>query len=76
MQEGRRQKEQRDLLSQIKPGEKIVTIGGIHGTIQSIQDDVITLVIDNKGSQLSVSKAAISMESTRMHAAKQEKNKA
>jgi preprotein translocase subunit YajC len=63
----KRQKEQRDFLSHIKKGEKIVTIGGIHGTIHEVKDDVVTLVIDNKGSQISVSKGAISIESTKKY---------
>jgi preprotein translocase subunit YajC len=63
----KRQKEQRDFLSHIKKGEKVVTIGGIHGTIYEVKDDLVTLVIDNKGSQISVSKGAISIESTKRY---------
>jgi preprotein translocase subunit YajC len=63
----KRQKEQREFLSHIKKGEKVVTIGGIHGTIQDIKDDVVTLSIDNKGSQVSVSRGAISIESSKIY---------
>ena len=66
----RRQKEQRNLLEQIKKGEQVVTIGGIHGKIYEITDDLVTLEIDNKGSKLSVSKGAISIESTKRHTKK------
>jgi preprotein translocase subunit YajC len=66
----KRQKEQRDFLSQMKRGERVITIGGIHGTIQDIKDDVVTLVIDNQGSQISVSRAAISIEASKQHATK------
>ena len=63
----KRQKEQRDFLSHLKKGEKAITIGGIHGTIHEVKDDVVTLVIDNKGSRISISKAAISIESTKRY---------
>lgn len=63
----RRQKEQQGFLEQIKKGESVVTIGGIHGKIYEIADDLVTLEIDNKGSKLTVSKGAISIESTRRY---------
>ena len=66
----RRQKEQRNLLEQIKKGEQVVTIGGIHGKVYEVTDDLVTLEIDNKGSKLSVSKGAISIESTKRHTKK------
>lgn len=63
----RRHKEQRNLLEQIKKGEQVVTIGGIHGRVHEVTDDLITLEIDNKGSKLSVSKGSISIESTKKY---------
>lgn len=63
----RRQKEQQGFLEQIKKGESVITIGGIHGKIYDIADDLVTLEIDNKGSKLTVSKGAISIESTRRY---------
>lgn len=63
----RRHKEQRNLLEQIKKGEQVVTIGGIHGRVYEVTDDLITLEIDNKGSKLSVSKGSISIESTKKY---------
>jgi len=61
----RRQREQRDFLGEIKKGEPVITIGGIHGKIHEVTDELVTLEIDNKGSKLTVSKGAISVESTR-----------
>ncbi len=61
----RRQKEQRNLLEQIKKGEQLVTIGGIHGKVYEVAEDTVTLEVDNKGSKLTVSKGAISLESSR-----------
>ena len=63
----RRQKEQQEFLAQIKKGRPVVTIGGIHGTIYEVTDDLVTLEIDKKGSKLTVSKGAISIESTKRY---------
>lgn len=44
-----KQKKQRDqLLSNLKKGEEIITIGGIHGKIMSLTDDNIVLEISPK----------------------------
>lgn len=64
----KRQKEQRGFLSQIKKGDQVITIGGIHGKIYEIDDNVVTLEIDNKGSKITVSKNAISIDATRRQA--------
>ena len=42
----RRQKEHRNLLSSIKKGDRVVTSGGIHGTVVGIKDDIVVLRID------------------------------
>jgi preprotein translocase subunit YajC len=39
----RRQKKWQQMLSQLKPGDKITTTGGLHGIIVSLKDDVIIL---------------------------------
>lgn len=38
-------KQRNAMLAAIKKGDKIVTIGGVHGTIQDLTDDTITLRI-------------------------------
>ncbi|MED1917167.1 preprotein translocase subunit YajC [Brevibacillus sp. DP1.3A] len=38
-------KQRNAMLAAIKKGDKIVTIGGVHGTIQDLSDDTITLRI-------------------------------
>jgi len=35
-----------DMLSKIKPGERVQTIGGIIGVIHQVTDDVITVKVD------------------------------
>jgi preprotein translocase subunit YajC len=61
----KRQKEQRGFINHIKKGDNVVTIGGIHGKIHDIEDNIVTLEVDNRGSKISVSKSAISIESTK-----------
>ncbi|MEJ8545700.1 preprotein translocase subunit YajC [Brevibacillus borstelensis] len=41
----KRQKQRNAMLSSIKKGDKVVTIGGVHGTIQDLSDDTVTLRI-------------------------------
>ena len=70
----RRQKEYQDFLEQIKKGDPVVTIGGIHGTIYEVTADLVTLDIDKKGSKLTLSKGAISIESTKKYRKKLNSN--
>ncbi len=53
----RRQKEHRDLLGSLKRGDRVVTIGGIFGTIEDMSEDSITLTVEE--GKLRVSKASI-----------------
>ena len=41
----KRAKDQRALLSSLGPGDRVVSIGGIHGTIVEIDDDTVRLEI-------------------------------
>ena len=41
----KRRREAQTMQSQLGPGDQIVTIGGLHGTIVSIDDDVATLEV-------------------------------
>jgi|NOAtaT_7_FD_contig_31_7073492_length_414_multi_7_in_0_out_0_1 preprotein translocase subunit YajC len=60
-----RQKAQRGFLDQIKKGDNVITIGGIHGKIHEIDNDVIVLEVDTRGSKITISKNAVSIEATR-----------
>ncbi len=65
----RRQKEQRTFLEKMKKGTSVVTIGGIHGKLHAIADNTVTLEIDNKGTKMTFSKGAISLDATKKHTA-------
>lgn len=41
----RRDKKIKDMLSSLKPGDRVRTIGGVYGTISSIKDDVVVLAV-------------------------------
>jgi preprotein translocase subunit YajC len=57
--QNKKQKETKKMLESLKKGDKIVTIGGIHGTIQSIKDDTVVLKIDSS-TKMTFSRSAIS----------------
>lgn len=44
----KRQKEHRQLLENLKKGDKVVTTGGIQGTVVSLSDTVVTVEIADK----------------------------
>jgi preprotein translocase subunit YajC len=46
--ESKRRKEKENLLGGIKPKDKVVTIGGLHGTVVEIDGDDVVLLVDNK----------------------------
>ena len=45
--QSKRQKEQRDVISSLKPGDKVITIGGIYGRIESLREDSIILKVES-----------------------------
>ncbi len=47
----KKDKQVKEMLNNLKRGDRVTTIGGIYGTIESIKDDTITLVIGQKNGQ-------------------------
>ena len=45
--QNKKQKETQKMLSALKKGDKVVTIGGIHGTIQSVRDQSVVVKVDD-----------------------------
>lgn len=58
-------KEQKKFRENIKVGDKIVTIGGIHGKISDVQDTTFIITVEG-GVKLKMEKSAISMDSSTM----------
>ena len=60
----KKQKLQKQFLTNLQKGDKVVTIAGIHGTVNKINDDGTMLLEINPGSYIKIEKSAISMEMT------------
>jgi len=56
----RRDKKVKDMLNALKPGDRVRTIGGLYGTIGSIKDDVVTLIVGPDKVRLVFARGAIS----------------
>ena len=54
----KKQKEERAFRDSLKVGQAVVTIGGLHGTVKSIEDTAVVLHVAN-GVDLRFEKAAI-----------------
>jgi preprotein translocase subunit YajC len=57
--QSKKQKETQKMLSALKKGDKIVTIGGIHGVIQTIKENSVIVRVD-ENTKLEFSRSAIS----------------
>lgn len=58
------QKEQKGFVDNLKKGKKVVTIGGLHGTIAELKEEQITLLIAPK-TIVTLQRSSISMELTK-----------
>jgi preprotein translocase subunit YajC len=54
----KKQKELKKFRENLKPGDKVVTIGGIHGKILEIADS--TILIQSEGTKIRFEKSAVS----------------
>ena|ERR1039457_1635664 len=59
----KKQKEAKKFMAEIKKGDKIITIGGIHGKIAEVNDTTFMIEVEG-GNKLKVSKTAISMDNS------------
>ncbi len=55
----KKQKAHKELVSSLKEGERVVTAGGIYGTVTRVFDDRFEIQVD-KNSKLQVAKASVS----------------
>ncbi|MCC7319089.1 MAG: preprotein translocase subunit YajC [Bacteroidales bacterium] len=62
-------KDQRKFREALKKGDKVITIGGIHGRIAEVKDTTILLEIEG-GNKLMVEKSAIISDSAQVGLAK------
>ena len=59
----KKQKDQKNFINEIKKGDNIVTIGGMHGKVYALTDDTVTLEVD-KGVKITFEKSSISLEAS------------
>lgn len=59
-----KQKQWQQMLSDLKPGDKVTTTGGIRGTVLSIKEDAIQLRVPPDNIKLEVVKSAIASVTT------------
>lgn len=57
--QNKRQKETKSMLSSLKKGDRVVTIGGVRGTIFSLKDDTVVLKVDDN-TKIQFSRSAVS----------------
>jgi preprotein translocase subunit YajC len=62
-------KDQKAFISELKVGDKVVTIGGAHGRIAEMEDDTVVLEFE-RGTRIRYSKTAVSMENSKTVAPK------
>ena len=56
----KKQKKEREYRSALQKGDKVITIGGIHGKITDIKEDTVIIEVHG-GTTLKVEKIAVSM---------------
>ena len=66
----KKSKQQKKFRETIGKGDKVVTIGGIHGKITEVQDKTFIIEVEG-GNKLKIEKAAVSMDSSNMIGADQ-----
>ena len=59
----KRSKDQKKFKENLQKGQKIITIGGIHGRIVEMQETTVTIEVENNV-RLRVEKSAIAMDNT------------
>ena len=62
--QAKKAKQQKQFLQSMQKGDKIVTIAGIHGTVNRLNEDGTFMLEINPGSYIKMEKSAVSMEMT------------
>ncbi|MEM9337131.1 MAG: preprotein translocase subunit YajC [Bacteroidota bacterium] len=60
----KKQKETKKYLEEIKKGDQVVTVGGIHGKVMEISDTTVLVDVD-RGTKLLIEKSSISLEASK-----------
>jgi preprotein translocase subunit YajC len=57
----RRQKEQRQLMGELKRGDRVITAGGIYGQIESVSEDSVLIKVES-GATMRVAKGSVALK--------------
>ena len=60
----KRMKDQKNFITNLKKGDKIVTVGGIHGKIAEVNDDTFLMEVEN-GVKMKIDKVSVSLEDSK-----------
>lgn len=60
----KKQKNQKNFISELKKGDQVVTMGGIHGKVTEVTDDTLTIDVD-RGTKLTIEKSSVSLEASK-----------
>lgn len=55
----KKDKKVKDMLSALKVGDRICTIGGIYGTVTKLRDDTLTIVVGTQKSEMVMARWAV-----------------
>jgi preprotein translocase subunit YajC len=59
MPQQRKQKKWQEMLKEIKPGDKVITSGGLTGAVMSVKDDAIVLRVPPDNIKIEVARSSI-----------------
>jgi preprotein translocase subunit YajC len=62
--QAKKAKQQKSFVNNLQKGDKIVTIAGIHGTVNKVNDDSTLMLEVSPGSYIKIERSSISMEWT------------
>ena len=62
--QAKKQKQQKLFIDNLQKGDKVVTIAGIHGTVNKVNEDGTLSLEINPGSYIKIERSSISMEYT------------
>ena len=60
--QAKKAKQQKQFINDLQKGDKVVTIAGIHGTVNKVNDDGTIMLETSPGSYIKLEKSAISLE--------------
>jgi len=63
--QSKRRKEEKQFAEDLKVGDRIITTSGLHGKVNSLNQDKGTMVLETSAGKLTFQRSSISMEMTR-----------